>query len=187
MAYGRPSNVRDNFGRTQRYATVNLTKYLQKKTEEIQVNVREVIAKELERTYKDNVSASYSPRGKGSYKHVGDIFLRSIHTEIEHEPGIGRDRVKIVFDEDKAYPATYTTDEEGRLIPQQKTVRDVYEYLTEGTAGGGYYYFQGSDGDLIRSYNYPTPPHNFEEHTKLDMKGFLEGLSLDVKNGKYSK
>ena len=37
------------------------------------------------------------------------------------------------------------------------------------------------------AYNYPTPKHLFEEHTREQMKGFLDTLETDIKAGKYSK
>ena len=34
------------------------------------------------------------------------------------------------------------------------------------------------------SRNFPTPAHLFEEHTKIQMEGFLEMLESDIKNKK---
>lgn len=106
MAYGKPSRTRSNFGQYQRYATANIKKALRKEAKVMKINAGKIIAEKLEETYKKNVLASYGPRHTPStmpYKHT-NIFINSIHTEIEHEPGIGRDRVKIVFDDDKQYP-----------------------------------------------------------------------------------
>lgn len=182
MAYGKPSRTRSNFGQFQRYATANITKRLRKAAENAQANIEQEIAEELEKTYKENVEKSYSPRHSGSYEHTG-LFLESIHAVVEKDPGIGRDRVKIVFDEDVEYPPTYIQGEDGQLHERTVTVRDVYQFLTEGTKGGGYYVY-GKNPDVRNvSYNYPTPAHLFEQHTKIQMKSFLN--NLDIK--KYIK
>ena len=179
MAYGRPSNVKDNFGRFQRYATINLTKALQNIADTTQTNLRDDIAKKLEEVYKKNVEASYTPRNNGSYIHT-DTFVDSIHTVIEEDKGIGRDRIKIVLDND-------VYDQ-----PSERTVAQVYDFLTEGTAGGsrkgglGIYGYDTDDGPKL-AYNYPTPKHEFELWTQLDMKGYLAGITSDLKRGEYSK
>lgn len=132
--------MRDNFGRFQKHATINLTKKLQKIADQTQINVQETIAEELEKKYKDNVLASYSPRGDGSYIHT-NTFLDSIHVVIEEDRGIGRSRVKVVLDEDKKYPQTYVYDKSSKkwVECEPRTVGQVYEYLTKGTMGGGVY------------------------------------------------
>lgn len=37
------------------------------------------------------------------------------------------------------------------------------------------------------AYNHPTPKHEFEEHTFIQMQGFLDNLVSDIEKGKYSK
>ena len=37
------------------------------------------------------------------------------------------------------------------------------------------------------AHNYPTPKHDFEEHTFIQMRGFLDNLVSDIEKGKYSK
>ena len=183
MAKGKPSSIRDNFGRYQKYLTLNITKRLEAIAEETSTDVSKRIAEELEECYKANVKASYAPRSVGAaldiaensesepYTHT-DQFEKSIHAVIEKDKGIGRNRVRIEIDELK-YP-------DGR-----KTTVDVHEYLTEGTKGGGkrggYYTFYNGKNHLA-AYNYPTPKHDFEEHTMLQMLGFLE--TLDIKKKK---
>lgn len=163
--------MRDNFGRFQKYATVNIKKQLEKIAKETEVNVSEVVAKKLKEVYKANVEASYGPRSNTSmeYEHTG-IFLESIDVVIEDRA------VKVKIRDDKQYP-------NGKLPSQ------VYVYLTKGTTGGGNYYFENPNNEgetLLRAYNYPTPAHLFEEHTKVQMKGFLDTLETDIKKGKYS-
>jgi hypothetical protein len=172
MSYGGPSNVRDNFGRFQKQATINLTRRLQEIANNSRKNLREDIAKELLKKYKENVLASYGSRGgETEYEHT-DTFIEHIHVVIETDPGIGQDRVRIKLDEDVRYEQT-----------SQRTVGQVYKFLTEGTKGGGganeglYKYWNGKY--LSHGYNYPTPAHLFEQHTQWQMKGYLE--SLDVK------
>lgn len=174
MAYGGPSNVRDNFGRLQKYATINIAKHLREVADELQVNIEDAIAKKLLPTYIANVEASYTPRSiyGATYEHTG-TFVENITVEIEKDSSIGRDRVKIAL-----LDATYEQ-------PSERTVKQVYEFLTEGTKGGGYYKYwpnaNGYSGKRIEyGYNYPTPAHLFEQHTQLQMRGFLE--SLDPKD-----
>lgn len=183
MAKGKPSSIRDNFGRYQKYLTLNITKRLETIAEETSTDISEKIAEKLEKCYKDNVEQSYGPRSIGTalnapenpdskpYEHTGK-FLESIHAVIEKDKGIGRNRVRIEIDE-LTYP-------DGR-----KTTVDIHEYLTEGTKGDGkitgYYSFDNGN-TRPSTYNYPTPKHDFEEHTMLQMLGFLE--TLDIKNKK---
>ena len=174
MAYGKPSRVRSNFGQFQKYATVNIKKKLQKDADEIGVNVREIVAEKLKEVYIDNVLKSYGPRSphpKKPYEHTGNTFVENIRVEIEDEPGIGRNRVKIVLNNE-----TYEND--GHR-DKDVTVRDVYQWLTEGTNGSGEYWFKNENGKRPTAHYYPTPVHLFEQHTQLQMKGFLE--SLDVR------
>lgn len=188
MAYGGPSRVKDNFNRFQKQATINIKKQLKKDAEELQVDVEQVIAEELLKKYKENVRASYSPRSSGSYTHTG-TFLENIGVVIENDPGIGRDRVKIVL-KDKAYPPTLVYDKNTKTYKERVvTTKDVYEFLTEGTEGGGYYSFKSGDGKYHPAYNYPTPAHLFEQHTQWQMRGFLETLDLSdyTKNKKYRR
>ena len=150
--------------------------------------VAENLHKLLE-TYKANVLASYHPRSTGSYKHPDNTFINSIKVAIEDEPGIGRNRVKIVLD-NEAYPTTMVYDKSSETLePRTVTVKDVYEFLTEGTRGGGYYYFRGKDKKWHQSYNYSTPAHLFEQHTQWQMKGYLESLNPKdfAKNKRYKR
>ena len=173
MAYGGPSNVRDNFGRFQKQATININKKLRKLADSVKENVEEDVANTLLETYKNNVLVSYlqygNRGGKGEYEHTG-TFIDAIDVKTEKDAGIGRDRIKIYLK-----PKVYEDDgHRGEDI----TVGQVYEWLTEGTEGGGSYWFQKEDGTRPSAYNYPTPIHDFELHTQLQMKGYLSSLKL---------
>lgn len=190
--------MRDNFGQFQKYATVHISKQLEKIAKETEINVSKVVADKLEETYKTNVELSYGPRSqrgreveaynkekkaleeedkkvgiksprrgrkKQTYKHTG-TFLESIHVEVEDHV------VKVKISDDKPY-------DDGKLPSE------IYEYLTKGTEGGGFYSYhdQRDEEDTVSwAYNYPTPAHLFEEHTKAQMKGFLESLERDIKS-----
>lgn len=190
--------IRNNAGRFQKYASVYLTKRLREIAEKTEHNVSEEVAKKLEETYKTNVELSYGPRSergreveaynksrkalededrklgiksprrgrkRKTYIHTG-TFLGSIYTVIENHT------VKIKF-RNRSYPNG------------GKSVKEVYTYLTEGTKGGGMYPYHDKrdpDGTVSWAYNYPTPAHLFEEHTKLQMKGYLNSLERDIKS-----
>ena len=189
--------VRDNFGQFQKYATVHLTKRLKEIAQATEVNVSKIVADKLEKTYKDNVLLSYGPRSqagrevmaynkkrkslededresgiksprrgrkKQTYKHSG-TFLDSIRVEIEDKV------VKVKISDDKPY-------DDGKFPS------DIYVYLTEGTRGGGFYSYhdkRDKEGSISWAYNYPTPAHLFEEHTKVQMKSFLDTLEPAIK------
>lgn len=180
--------IRTNAGQFQKYASIKIVEALKQLSEDTKTNVQLVVADELEKKYKENVLGSYAPRtvegrqvieynkstGQGghkkklTYRHTG-IFLDSIYTAIEGDMV----RVKI---KDEQYPEGATTSQ-------------VYEWLTKGTMGdeesGKPYPYIKKSGDGW-SRNFPTPRHEFEEYTMLHMKGFLESLANDVKNGKYT-
>lgn len=184
--------VRDNFGKFQKYATVNITKQLQSIADEHEVIISKIVKDKLLKTYKENVLASYSPRSekgievqeyneyqkkreekehrrfhkkKLTYRHTG-TFLRAIKAIKKGKT------VKIVIDG----AATY---EDGTPVTK------VYEYLTKGTSGGEETYAYKTKNGITGGRNYPTPEHNFEEWTQVQMLGFLNSLEADIKNGKY--
>lgn len=166
--------LRDTSGRRfAKYATAAITNHLQAVAEETGVNVRKVVADKLYETYTDNVKKSYRPRSPegGSYEHT-DTFLNSIYVDIESNA------VKVKID-NTTYPQI-----------SARTTEQVYKYLTEGTNGGGTYNYWDENENIINpvksGYNYPTPKHDFEEHTIMQMKGFMQSLEGDIRNGKYS-
>lgn len=161
--------IRDNFGRFQKQATINLTKKLQETAKKKQIAIQHIIAEQLYETYTKNVLESYTPRGDGSYVHT-DLFLDSIYVEIED------DKVQIKI-ENNTYDQL-----------SGRTTEQVHKFLTEGTDGGGKQYgvykYISDNGMIYSAYNYPTPKHNFEEHTQVQMNGFLEDLKNDIENKK---
>ena len=165
MAHNKPIDVRDNFGRFQKQATINLTKKLQKTANDVRLNIQEAIAKELLEKYKTNVLASYT---SDDYVHT-DTFIENIGVEIE-EKNLSESKVKIILNDE--------------VYPNKRTVSQVHEYLTKGTTGSDKTYKFYDEMDPIRPWktakSHDTPIHNFESHTQLQMKGFL--ASLDPKD-----
>lgn len=124
-----------------------------------------------------------------TYRHTGTL-LSSIHTEvIKNASNV---TVKIVLDENKKYkgPETFTrTNQWGKThtyTRKNKTVGEVYEMLEEGTEGGGVYPYKQDGKDVLWAPNYPTPPHDFERHTIVQMEGKLEALRESISQ-KYNK
>ena len=208
------SHYRDNFGRWQQKVTVNITKKLMKEAEDMRINLEQVVADKLKETHKANVVASYYPRARGeqekveynrakkaeeaeknkgkygedrkrlsrktlSYEHTG-ILEGAIDTKIEKKSRY-ESKVSIVIKPDP-YPNDGHRDE-------TITATQVYEWLREGTNGGGEYWFRNKDGKRPTAYNYPTPAHLFEMHTSLQMKGFIDSLNLKdyARKQKYKK
>lgn len=173
MAKRMYMNLRDNFGRFQRFATVNLTKQLQQVADTTGNNIREDLAKTLKEKYKENVLASYGPR-EGSagfgYEHE-NLFYDHIEVKVE------QDKVQIVVEE-----ANY---------PNGKSTLEVHDYLTYGTTPDNTkkqeYRFQGDNGNWYTAKNYETPIHPFEDHTMNQMRAYIDSITSDVKNKKYSK
>jgi hypothetical protein len=212
--YGGRSNYKDNFGRWQKTVTVNLTKKLMKEAEALQINVEQVVADKLKEVHKQNVVASYYPRARGeqekvaynkakkaeeseknrgkygedrkrlsrktlSYEHTG-ILEGAIDAKIEKKSKY-ESRVSIIVKPDP-YPNDGHREE-------TITAAQVYEWLREGTNGGGTYWFVGKNGKQPTTYNYPTPAHLFEMHTSLQMKGWLDTLDVKhyIRKKKYRK
>lgn len=187
-----------NSSRWQKQATVLITKQLEQIADDVEKDATEIIKDKLLETYKENVLASYSPRSqagietqeyndyqksreqklgtrlhkkKQTYHHTG-IFVDSIYTEVDNKT------VKIKI-RDEMYPDGASTTQ-------------VYEWLTKGTKGSDksypYISVSGSDKTNPDNYstgwarNYPTPPHLFEEHTREQMKGFLDNFGENIKN-----
>lgn len=197
------SHYRDNFGRWQKIVTVNITKKLMQEAEDMRIDLEQVVADKLKETHKANVVASYYPRARGeqekveynkakkaeeaeknkgkygedrkrlsrktlSYEHTG-ILEGAIDTKIEKKSRY-ESKVSIIVKPDP-YPNDGHRD-------KTITAAQVYEWLREGTNGGGEYWFVNKDGKRPTAYNYPTPAHLFEMHTSLQMKGFIDSLNL---------
>lgn len=186
-----------NSSRWQKYATVLVTKQLEQIADNLEKDATEIVKDKLLETYKQNVLASYSPRSEAgfeaqdynkkqksreakegykrrlhrktlTYRHTGK-FLEAIKAEVKDKT------VKIVIDGDKTY-------DDGT------PVTEVYEYLTKGTNGGDKTYAYQDDNGITGARNYPTPRHLFEEHTREQMKGFLDNFERNILNDKrYNK
>ena len=195
--------LRDNIGRFQKTATIHITKQLEQIAEEVEKDATKIIEDKLLETYKENVLASYSPRSEAgqevqaynesrkhleqedralgiksrrgrkrlTYRHT-NIFVNSIYTEV-------RNKTVMIKIRDEQYPDGASTTQ-------------VYEWLTKGTNGSdkSYPYVKvvGKDATDPNNYstgwarNYPTPRHLFEEHTREQMKGFLDNFASNIKD-----
>lgn len=148
---------------------LNVSKQLQKIAKNLEINLTNVIEDKLLETYKTNVLHSYTPRSKdGGYESTG-TFVDSVYTQVE-------DNTISIMIADIPYENS-----------NNKSTVDVHTFLTEGTKGGGEYAYLSEDNGLEFARNYPTPPHHFEEHTVVQMEGFLDGLMNDIEKGKYNK
>lgn len=180
-----------NSSRWQKYATVLITKQLEQIADEVEKDATEIVKDKLLETYKENVLASYSPRSEAgieaqeynksqkskearegykrrlhrkkiTYKHT-NTFIEAIKVEVKDKT------VKIVIDKDRTYK-------------DGTPVEKVYDYLVKGTDGGDRTYAYQQDGEIMGARNYPTPRHLFEEHTREQMKGFLENFKGNIEN-----
>lgn len=192
-----------NSSRWQKQATVLITKQLEQIAEEVEKDATKIIEDKLLETYKENVLASYSPRSEAgqevqaynesrkqleqedralgiksrrgrkrlTYRHT-NIFVNSIYTEV-------RNKTVMIKIRDEQYPDGASTTQ-------------VYEWLTKGTNGSDkpypYVKVVGKDATDPNNYstgwarNYPTPRHLFEEHTREQMKGFLDNFASNIKD-----
>ena len=191
MAKGRPSNIRDNFGRFQKRATINITKQLEKIAKETEIDIKQQVSNKLLKTYKTNVELSYMPRSVGA---AADILYNENAKKAEWEDrkrGINarhkRKRIPYIHT-GKFLESLEVVIEDHRVRITQKDLQydngkstlDVYEYLTDGTPGGGYYKFTNHSKQRKTAYNYPTPKHEFEAHTMIQMKAYLETLKREI-------
>lgn len=174
-----------NYKSQEEKLTVNLTKKLIKNIEALQLNLEQEIAEKLKETHKQNVVASYHPRariereGALSYQHTG-ILEEAIDVKTEKKSQ-HESKVSVIV---RPYP--YPQDH-FRTDGKHVTAVDVYQWLREGTKGGDDYWFTNSEGKRPTARNYPTPAHLFEQHTRIQMRGFLDDLIRDISNGKYSR
>lgn len=192
-----------NSSRWQKQATVLITKHLEQIAEEVEKDATKIIEDKLLETYKENVLASYSPRSEAgqevqaynesrkqleqedralgiksrrgrkrlTYRHT-NIFVNSIYTEVKN-------KMVMIKIRDEQYPDGASTTQ-------------VYEWLTKGTEGSDkpypYVKVTGKDTTDPNNYstgwarNYPTPRHLFEEHTREQMKGFLDNFASNIKD-----
>jgi len=189
---------KDNFNRFQKDFTINISKQLEQLAEKTETNISDVVEKKLKECYRENVELSYGPRSVGAAQ---DILFNNQAKQAEEEDkkrGINtrHRRRRVPYIHTGNFYESIDTEREGKKIkikikdikyPNGKSTVDVYEYLVNGTSGGGKYWFTNKRGERPTAYNYPTPRHEFEEHTMVQMLGFLDSLKGDIKNGKYSK
>lgn len=162
-----------------------VTKVLQKDVDALNIDLMRIVDNKLYRTYKDNLIASYDPRSdigkeikaynedeftehrkKVSYRHTG-ILARSVDTKIEGNT------TRIIIKDDEVY-------ENG------KKPSEIIEILKNGSNGGGYYPYtkktKGNNDSDEWAYNYPTPKHPFEEHTRNEMEVFSTQVADFIKS-----
>ena len=173
---------RNNLGQYTKNLDVLITKELQKKANEIGINIRPIIRDKLEAELKYNIYSTYAPvsntgrsveeynnthkhQKKKSYHHTG-ILISSIKGSIDGNV------VKAGPDENVKYP-------DGTSATQ------VYNWLKYGTAPKAKtksYSYTTKDGqENWASYN-PQPKHDFEKMTLLSMDNIIKDV---IKN--YSK
>ena len=190
--------ARDNFNRFQKDFTINITKRLEKEAKKIEKNVSDIVGEKLKTCYRENVELSYGPRSVGAAQDI--LFnVQAKQAEMEDRKqglNVRHRRKKIPYIHTDTFYNSIDVVKEGRKLkvkikdikyPNGKSTTDVYEYLINGTPGGGKYWFTAKNGKRPTAYNYPTPRHEFEEHTMMQMLGYLDSLEADIKKGNYSK
>ena len=196
-----------NSSRWQKQATVLITKQLEQIAEEVEKDATKIIEDKLLETYKENVLASYSPRSKAGQEVQAYNESRKQLEQKDRELGIKsrRGRKKLTYKHTNIFVDSIYTEVKNKtvmikirdeLYPDGASTTQVYEWLTKGTEGSdkSYPYIKvtGKDATDPNNYstgwarNYPTPRHLFEEHTREQMKGFLENFQGNIKND-YNK
>ena len=202
-----------NSSRFQKYATVLITKQLEQIADSVEKDATEVVKDKLLETYKQNVLASYSPRSEAGQKvQAFNEAQKQREKEDKETYGINsrRSRKKLTYRHTNTFVNSIYTEVKNKTVmikirdeqyPDGASTTQVYEWLTQGTKGSDkpypYIRVTGNDATDSNNYstgwatNYPTPRHLFEEHTREQMKGFLENFEANIKrdyNGrKYRK
>ena len=195
------NQVRDNFGRFQKQATIRIAKQLDQLAKDVETNVKKDVAEKLEQCYKENVEQSYMVRSVGAAQ---DIYHNKLAKEAEasdRKQGViaRHRRARAPYEHTgKFLESIYVVIDGNKVQVRQReltypsysgkkrdvTTSDVYEWLTKGTNGGGHYRFRNTSGYSKTAYNYPTPRHEFEEHTMVQMLGYLESLKNQLRSKK---
>ena len=196
-----------NSSRWQKQATVLITKQLEQIAEEVEKDATKIIEDKLLETYKENVLASYSPRSEAGQEVQAYNESRKQLEQEDKKLGIKsrRGRKKLTYRHTNIFVDSIYTEVKNKTIkikikdeiyPDGASTTQVYEWLTKGTKGSdkSYPYIKvtGKDATDPNNYstgwarNYPTPRHLFEEHTREQMKGFLENFQGNIKND-YNK
>ena len=199
--------LRDNIGRFQKTATIYITKQLEQIANDVEKDATKIIEDKLLETYKENVLASYSPRSEAGQEVQAYNESRKQLEQKDRELGIKsrRGRKKLTYKHTNIFVNSIYTEVKNKTVmikirdeqyPDGASTTQVYEWLTKGTEGSdkSYPYIKvtGKDATDPNNYstgwarNYPTPAHLFEEHTKIQMKGFLENFQGNIKND-YNK
>lgn len=202
-----------NSSRFQKYATVLITKQLEQIADNVEKDATKIIEDKLLETYKQNVLASYSPRSEaGQEVQAFNKAQKQREEQDKEEYGIKnrRSRKKLTYRHTNTFVNSIYTEIKNKTVmikirdeqyPDGASTTQVYEWLTQGTKGSDkpypYIRVTGNDATDPNNYstgwatNYPTPRHLFEEHTREQMKGFLENFEANIKrdyNGrKYRK
>lgn len=196
-----------NSSRWQKQATVLITKQLEQIAEEVEKDATKIIEDKLLETYKENVLASYSPRSEAGQEVQAYNESRKQLEQKDKELGIKsrRGRKKLTYKHTNIFINSIYTEVKNKMVmikirdeqyPDGASTTQVYEWLTKGTEGSDkpypYVKVTGKDATDPNNYstgwarNYPTPRHLFEEHTREQMKGFLENFQGNIKND-YNK
>lgn len=196
-----------NSSRWQKQATVLITKQLEQIAEEVEKDATKIIEDKLLETYKENVLASYSPRSEAGQEVQAYNESRKQLEQKDRELGIKsrRGRKKLTYKHTNIFINSIYTEVKNKMVmikirdeqyPDGASTTQVYEWLTKGTEGSDkpypYVKVTGKDATDPNNYstgwarNYPTPRHLFEEHTREQMKGFLENFQDNIKND-YNK
>lgn len=196
-----------NSSRWQKQATVLITKQLEQIAEEVEKDATKIIEDKLLETYKENVLASYSPRSEAGQEVQAYNESRKQLEQKDRELGIKsrRGRKKLTYKHTNIFINSIYTEVKNKMVmikirdeqyPDGASTTQVYEWLTKGTEGSDkpypYVKVTGKDATDPNNYstgwarNYPTPRHLFEEHTREQMKGFLENFQGNIKND-YNK
>ena len=214
---GPRNNVRNNHGWFQKQASAYITRQLRKVANEVGVNVKLIIADELERVYKDNVRASFMPSSTQGASTIAYNESQKALEEKDREDGIknprrhrkkqtyhhtgtlleaihseiGSESVKIVIDKEYEYEKpVYEGSRNGKASYGKTTIsaEDVWSILINGApATYSDYPYYDEEGKVRWAKNYGVVPHPFELHTQAQMTGFLKSLETEIQTGTYSK
>ena len=192
-----------NSSRWQKQATVLITKQLEQIAEEVEKDATKIIEDKLLETYKENVLASYSPRSEAGQEVQAYNESRKQLEQEDRELGIKsrRGRKRLTYRHTNIFVDSIYTEVRNKTVmikirdeqyPDGASTTQVYEWLTKGTKGSDkpypYVKVVGKDATDPNNYstgwarNYPTPQHLFEEHTREQMKGFLDNFASNIKD-----
>ena len=192
-----------NSSRWQKQATVLITKQLEQIANDVEKDATKIIEDKLLETYRENVLASYSPRSEAGQEVQAYNESRKQLEQKDRELGIKsrRGRKKLTYKHTNIFINSIYTEVKNKMVmikirdeqyPDGASTTQVYEWLTKGTEGSDkpypYVKVTGKDATDPNNYstgwarNYPTPQHLFEEHTREQMKGFLDNFASNIKD-----